>query len=115
MLKTLTQYLDVDLITVEKLKKLYHYFLDKKFDLIDEVDNKNEIVVCLDKFKKKKKDVLQDEFKKKLIQYLENILLEKHHVIFNSILENQYLPEIRNFIADDEIKFLIHQSGEQRE
>ncbi len=114
LLKTLIQYLDFDLITVERLKKLYHYFLDKKTDLIDEVNNKSEIVVYLDKFKEGKKDVLHNEFKKKLIKYIENILLEKHHVIFNSILENQYLPEISHFITDDEINFLIHQSREQK-
>ena len=113
LLKTLIQYLDVDRITVERLKKLYNYFLDKKTDLIGEINNKNEIVVYLDKFKKEKKDVLHDEFKKKLIKYLENILLEKHHVIFDSILGNQYLPEISNFITDDEINFLICQSGEK--
>ncbi|MDP3788421.1 MAG: hypothetical protein Q8Q60_03860 [Candidatus Chromulinivorax sp.] len=113
MLKTLIQYLDVDRITVERLKKLYNYFLDKKTDLIGEINNKNEIVVYLDKFKKEKNDVLHDEFKKKLIKYLENILLEKHHVIFDSILGNQYLPEISDFITDDEINFLIRQSGEK--
>lgn len=115
LLKTLVQYLDLDLITVERLKKLYNYFLDKKTDLIGEINNKSEIVVYLDKFKEEKKDALHNAFKNKLIKYLENILLEKHHVIFDGILENQYLPEIDNFITDDEIKRLIHQSGEQRQ
>jgi len=113
LLKTLIQYLDLDLITVERLKKLYNYFLDKKTDLIGEINNKGEIVVFLDKFKEDKKEALQNTFKKKLIKYLEKILLEKHHVIFDSIIENQYLPEINNFITDDEINFLIYQSGEQ--
>jgi hypothetical protein len=36
-------------------------------------------------------------------------MLEKHYVIFNQILEEQYLPEINNFISYDEVQLLINQ------
>ena len=91
---------------------VYNYFIDNKIEKIDEVNNKDKIVVSLDKFKKEKNDVQRNEFKKKLRQYLESIFIEKHHVIFDNILENQYVPDIGDFITNDEIKLLIKQSGE---
>lgn len=112
LLKALIQYLDVDLTSMERLEKIYNYFFDEKTDITAETNNITEIVVSLDQFKKQKNNIRDKEFKKKLIQYLENILLEKHHVIFNNILKNQCRPKIDDYITNNEIKFLINQTEE---
>lgn len=122
LLKTLIQYLDFDSVTLEKLEKLYNYFIGQKVDIIDKinnenekvgiidkVNNENEAVIYIDKFIKEKQNAGHNKFKKELIKYLENIMLEKHLVIFNQILEEQYLPEINNFISYDEVQLLINE------
>jgi hypothetical protein len=110
LLRTLIEYLEIDLITMERLEKLYNYFIEQKTG-IDKINDKNETVVYLDKFIKGKKNTTDSQFKKNLLQCLDNIALEKYHFTFNKIVENQYLPKIYNFISYDEVSLLIHQIG----
>ena len=113
LLKTLIQYLDVDQIIIERLERLYNFFLDKKTNVAENGNNKSEIIVSFRKFKKEKNKRSHNNFSTTLIEYLESIMLEKHNAIFTNLIKNQYLPDIKYFFSKDDIQSIIHQIEEQ--
>ena len=104
-LKTISQFLKVDAISIEKIEALYRHMMKKETNIIEQDIEKNDKIIDFNQFKNNKKsDVL---FKKNITNYLDSIYYEKHFFIFGDILKNKSSFVLADFFKYDEIKILI--------
>lgn len=104
-LKTLSQFLKVDTITIEKIEALYKHMMKKEINIIGQELEKRDKIIDLNQFKKSKKSGAG--FKKNITDYLDSIYYEKHFLIFGDILKNESSFVLADFFNYDEIKKLI--------
>ncbi|MBI2786687.1 MAG: hypothetical protein HYX60_10495 [Legionella longbeachae] len=104
-LKTLSQFLKVDAISIKKIEALYNHLIKKEIITKDQAFEKKDKIIDLNQFKKNKEP--GTVFKKNITDYLDSLYYEKHFLIFGDILKNKSSFEITDFFNYDEIKKLI--------
>jgi len=104
-LKTLSQFLKMDAITLKKIEALYRHMMKKEVNIKEQEFEKKDKIIDLIQFKKNKKPGAV--FKKNIIDYLDSIYYEKHFLVFGDILKNKFGFELADFFNYDEIKKLI--------
>lgn len=106
-IKAVILYLDFDHVICKKLENLYKYLVHIRTDIAEKKDTQQEKIVFLEHFKLKNN---HEKFQKLIISYLESVLIEKHHIIFDEILEKCEYPELELFFTQEEIANLIQLS-----
>jgi len=104
-LKTLSQFLKIDAITLTKIEALYKHMMKKGVNVIDQESEKKDKVIDLNHFKKNKKPGAV--FKKSITDYLDSIYYEKHFLMLGDILKNKSSFVLADFFNHDELKNLI--------
>jgi hypothetical protein len=104
-LKTLSQFLKVDTITIKKIEALYIHMMKKEVNIIKQELEKKDKIIDLNQFKKSKNSGAV--FKKNIIDYLDALYYEKHFLVFGDILKNKSSFVLADFFNYDEIKKLI--------
>jgi hypothetical protein len=112
-LKTLSQFLKLDTVAIQKLEMLYKHLMSKEINIIEQKFEKKDKVIDLIQFKKDKKP--NAVFKKNITDYLDSIFYEKHFRIFGDILKNKTSFVLANFFSNDEIIKLIERVNSQRD
>ncbi len=114
LLKTISSYLKVDLLTMHRLEKLYQYYLDNTI-ITKSIDYQNTTdlnVIDLQKFKQKskqKKDYQQPtaSFQKFTDDYFYELLTKRCNIILDELKFKTY-PELDKFFTYEEINNLVN-------
>jgi hypothetical protein len=111
-LKAIILYFDVDKATMFRINQLYKYLINDEIDILKNVSDKQTKSSKIIHFKKFKNQKLKledrENFDQLLSKYLESIMIEKHHLVFNKLLEYNHLPKLNDFFSYDEITELIN-------